>query len=134
VANFQSRARSLNDKGIVQQDLLRSTKAAEQNYLLYLRKREESRITDALDRRRILNVAIAQEPLVPALPARSGGRHLPVGTLFALLVAGGATFGAEYFDDSFRTPDEGSRQLRLPDIPPTAQRAPTTLKPALPRV
>jgi len=100
----------------VQQDLLRSTKAAEQNSLLYLRKREESRITDALDRRRILNVAVAQEPLVPALPARSGGWYLLIGTLFALLLAVGATFGAEYFDDSFRTPDEIRRELRLPVI------------------
>ncbi|PYY23307.1 MAG: hypothetical protein DMG62_09470 [Acidobacteria bacterium] len=132
VANFQSRARSLNDKGIVQQDLLRSTKAAEQNYLLYLRKREESRITDALDRRRILNVAIAQEPLVPALPARSGGWYLLVGTLFALLVAGGATFGAEYFDDSFRTPDEISRELRLPVIAAVPYCPPLSLETALP--
>ena len=116
VASYQSRARLLNDKGIVQQDLLRSTKAAEQNYLLYLRKREESRITDALDRRRILNVAIAQEPLVPALPARSGAWYFLIGTLLAFLVAVGATFGAEYFDDSFRTPDEIRRELRLPVI------------------
>ena len=134
VATFQSRARLLNDKGIVQQDLLRAAKAAEQNYLLYLRKREESRITDALDRRRILNVAIAQEPLVPALPAHSGGWYLLIGTLFAILAAVGATFGAEYFDDSFRTPDEIRRELRLPVMAAVPYCPPLRLETDLPNL
>ena len=134
VTSFQSRARLLNDKGIVQQDLLRAAKAAEQNYLLYLKKREESRITDALDRRRILNVAIAQEPLVPALPAHSGGWYLLIGTMFAFLVAVGSTFGAEYFDDSFRTPDEIRRELRLPVIAAVPYCPPLTLETDLPNL
>lgn len=134
VASFQSRARLLNDKGIVQQDLLRAAKAAEQNYLLYLKKREESRITDALDRRRILNVAIAQEPLVPALPAHSGGWYLLIGTMFALLAAVGSTFGAEYFDDSFRTPEEIRRELRLPVIAAVPYCPPLELETDLPNL
>ncbi len=134
VASFQSRARLLNDKGIVQQDLLRAAKAAEQNYLLYLRKREESRITDALDRRRILNVAIAQEPLVPALPAHSGGWYLLIGIMFAVLAAVGSTFGAEYFDDSFRTPDEIRRELRLPVIAAVPYCPPLRLETDLPNL
>jgi len=113
---YESRARLLQDKGIVQQDLLRSAKAAEQNYLLYSRRREESRITDALDRRRILNVAVAQEPLAPALPARSGSWYLLVGVLLAIFAAVGTTFVAEYFDDSFRTPEEMRRELSIPVI------------------
>ncbi|HVH87010.1 MAG TPA: hypothetical protein VM912_09810, partial [Terriglobales bacterium] len=132
IASYQSRARTLEDKGIVQQDLLRSAKAAEQTYLLYLRKREESRISDALDRRRILNVAIAQEPLVPALPARSGGWYLLVGTLFALFVGVASTFCAEYFDDSFRTPDEITRELSLPVIAAVPYCPPLRLETSLP--
>ncbi|HJX00239.1 MAG TPA: GumC family protein [Terriglobales bacterium] len=116
VSGYESRARLLGDKGIVQQELLRSAKAAEQNYLLYLRKREESRITDALDRRRILNVAVAQEPIAPALPARSGSWYLLVGMLCAVFAAVGITFIAEYFDDSFRTPEEMRRELSIPVI------------------
>ena len=51
-----------------QDDLVRDVKTAEDNYLLYLRKREEARISDALDSKRIVNVSIAEAATVPALP------------------------------------------------------------------
>jgi uncharacterized protein involved in exopolysaccharide biosynthesis len=116
VGRYQAQARLLEDKDIVQQDLVRSAKAAEQNYLLYLKKREESRISDALDRGGILNIAIAQEPSAPALPAHSGDWYLLLGIAFAVFVAAGATFVAEYFDDTFRTPEEMRRGLNVPLI------------------
>ena len=69
VAVYQESARQLNRKEIVHQDLVRSAKTAEDNYLLYLRKQEEARISDALDRKRIVNVAVAEEATVPAFPS-----------------------------------------------------------------
>src|SRR5205085_270090 len=56
VDRYRAQARQLNEAGIRQQDLLRSAKTAEENFLLYSRKQEEARISDALDRNRILNV------------------------------------------------------------------------------
>src|SRR2546427_4639833 len=50
---------------------IRNVKAAEDNYLLYLRKQEEARISDALDRRQIVNVSIAQAATVPEMRASS---------------------------------------------------------------
>jgi len=47
----------------------RSAKLAEDNCLLYSRKQEEAQIQDALDQRRIVNVSIAEQPTVPALPS-----------------------------------------------------------------
>ena len=44
-------------------------KTAEDNYLLYLRKREEARISDALDGKKIVNVTIAEAATVPVLPS-----------------------------------------------------------------
>ena len=38
------------------------------NYLLYLSKREQERTSDALDEKRISNVAIAVPPVLPILP------------------------------------------------------------------
>ena len=60
LAKYREGARSLQQAAIVQQDLLRTAKTEEDNYLLYLRKQEEARINDALDARGILNVAIAE--------------------------------------------------------------------------
>ena len=54
-----------------QQDLILAAKAEEDDSLLYLHKREEARIGDALDQRRILNVAIVEPPVAPALPVHS---------------------------------------------------------------
>jgi hypothetical protein len=57
----------MQSDSVDQQDLMRTAKADEDNYLLYLHKREEARIGDALDERRILNVAIVEPPVAPAL-------------------------------------------------------------------
>jgi len=106
LANYQQGAMRLGNHAIAQQQLLRNLKAAEQNYLLYVSKREEARISDALDQRGILNVAIAEQPTAPALPARSGLQLALFGILAATVVSTGAGFAADYLDPSFRTPRE----------------------------
>ncbi len=97
VQSYRANARSLERNEVVQDDLIRTVKATEENYLLYRRKEEEARISDALDRRRIINVAIAEAATVPSLPsshrsltlargATSGHcRQLGIGVRFGLL-------------------------------------------------
>lgn len=106
LVNYREGARVLQEASIVQQDLLRTAKTREENYLLSLRKEEEARIDDALDRRGILNVAIADPPSVPALPVRSIWYYGLLGLM--LSVAGSATlaFVSDFMDPSFRTPAE----------------------------
>src|SRR6266851_260853 len=114
VSKYEGKARQLDAKGIVQQDLLRAVKTDEENYLVYQRKREEARMTDALDRTRILNVAVAEQPGVPSLPANSPWTSLVVGCLLAVTVSLGAAFTLEYFDPYFRTPAEVFTELNIP--------------------
>jgi uncharacterized protein involved in exopolysaccharide biosynthesis len=64
MASLRASARQLQSQSVVQQDLIRNAKANEENYLLYLHKREEARIGDALDERRILNIASLTMPAV----------------------------------------------------------------------
>ena len=104
----------LDQKDIEQQDLIRTAKAKEANYLLYLNKREEARISDALDTQRIANVAIAEAATVPALPVHPRWLFVLLGILFAILVSAGAAFVADYFDASFRTADEVEAFLDTP--------------------
>ncbi|MGB2602993.1 MAG: GumC family protein [Terracidiphilus sp.] len=111
---FMEKAKQLEEKGIVQQDLLRAEKANEENYLLYQRKREEARIADAMDRNRILNVAVAQEPTVPALPSNSRLKFAFIGILLAGVVSLGLAFSVDYMDQSFRTPSEVMADLNIP--------------------
>lgn len=114
VEKYETQARDLAQKGLIEQDLVRNYKAEEENYLLYLRKREEARMTDALDKTRIVNVAVAETPIVPSLPAHSVPFLLVVGMLIAGTVSVGAVFVQEYLDPSFRTPTEVAAELNIP--------------------
>ena len=101
--------------GAAQENLLREVKEAEGNDLLYKQKREEARIGDALDRQRIVNVAIAEAATVPALPAHPHwALTLLLGILLACLVSPGVAFAVDYFDPSLRTPDELRDVLQIP--------------------
>jgi uncharacterized protein involved in exopolysaccharide biosynthesis len=114
VAKYTTKAQELDEKGIAQQDLLRTVKTAEENYLMYQRKREEARMTNALDQTRILNVAIAEQPTAPTLPSNSPWTLLIVGGFLAVVVSLGTAFTLDYMDTSFRTPAEVLSELNIP--------------------
>jgi uncharacterized protein involved in exopolysaccharide biosynthesis len=103
---YRETARSLESKEIAQSDLLRTVKAEEERYLLYLRKEDEARISDALDRRRIINVAVAEAATIPAFPSTHRTLTLFVGLLLAAMFSFGMAWICEFLDPTFRTPDE----------------------------
>jgi uncharacterized protein involved in exopolysaccharide biosynthesis len=107
-------ARKLDADSIEQQDLLRAAKTAEENYLLYSKKREEARIDEALDENKILNVVIAEQPAVPSYPAQSPWMLGLFGMMLACAVTAGMVFTLEYLDPSFRTPNEVRAVLNVP--------------------
>lgn len=113
-SSYQQTAQRLGDRAIVQEQLRRNLKAAEEKYLLYANKREEARIGDALDQGGILNVTIAEQPTAPALPAHSRAALALLGFLFAGAVSTGMAFTADYLDPAFRTPDEVLAYLGAP--------------------
>ena len=113
IRSMQLEMVSLDARAVRQAELLRDVKANESNYLLYLNKREQERTSDALDQKRIANVAIAVPALVPALPARSPVKIALIGFLVAVMVGTGAGYLAELMDGSFRTPDEVADLLNI---------------------
>ncbi|MEJ2008954.1 MAG: GumC family protein, partial [Acidobacteriota bacterium] len=114
IDTYRTRAVSLEQKQIAHEDLMRNVKVAETNYLLYLKKAEEANISNALDNKRIDNVAIAEAATVPPFPVHSTGLFLSIGVLLAALVSLGSAFVADYFDSSFRTADELKHFLEVP--------------------
>jgi uncharacterized protein involved in exopolysaccharide biosynthesis len=106
IRSYRAKSERLDHEEVLQQDMLRAAKANEENYLLYLRKQEEARISDALDRQRISNVLVAEAPTVPF---KSQGRRLLfviLGTLFASIASVVTGLVVDYWDPSFRTPQE----------------------------
>lgn len=114
VAGLKSRATWLQQQGVVQQNMMRNFKTAEADYLLYLSKAEEARIENALDTRRILNVALAESPTVPALPVHSALWSLAISGFAAGLAAIGLAFVSDNLDPTVRTPNEVEMLLDLP--------------------
>jgi uncharacterized protein involved in exopolysaccharide biosynthesis len=125
LAKDRSLADKLGNHAITQEDLLRNVKAAEEKYLLYANKREEARIGDALDERGILNVMIAEQPTLPALPVRSAWTWGWLGLALAGTVSTGLAFAADYLDPAFRTPDEVVVYLGAPVLASLPRRSVT---------
>jgi uncharacterized protein involved in exopolysaccharide biosynthesis len=105
---------NLDAKTVEQGALVREAKADEANYLLYLTKREQERTSDALDERRIADVAIAVPAVVPALPAINPFTFGMLGFVFALLSGASSGFLAEHINSSFRSPEEVTSTLKIP--------------------
>jgi uncharacterized protein involved in exopolysaccharide biosynthesis len=112
--HYRKNAGQLNEKAIEQERLINDLKDAEQAYLLYVKKREEARIGDALDRGGILNVVIAEEPTMPALPQLSTLGFAAIGVLAGSVLGLGVAFGNDYLNPGFRTPDEVVAYLGTP--------------------
>lgn len=113
IQGMQSDMVNWDEKAVRQAALLREARANEGNYLLYLTKREQERTSDALDEKRIANVAIAVPAYVPVLPAHNPYSIMFAGFFFAALGGIGAGYLAELMDPSFRTPAEVEEMLKI---------------------
>jgi uncharacterized protein involved in exopolysaccharide biosynthesis len=122
LAHYRDAAQQLGDQSIAQDRLLHDLKSAEDRYLLYVDKREEARIGDALDQGGILNVAIAEQPVVPQLPKLSELSFGLIGLALAGTVSVSLAFVTDYLSPAFRTPDEVVDFLRAPVLASLPQR------------
>lgn len=113
-ATYRQQALLVDRKGIERQDLIRNVKAAEVDYMLYVQKQEQARIADEMDKDSILNVTIAETPGVPSTPVFSPLMLLFAGCVLAVMISVAIGFFADYFDPSFRTPEEVVQFLDTP--------------------
>ncbi len=114
LAKSRAETRQLGKASIQQQDLLRNMKTAEDSYLLYAKKSEEARIADALDERGIVNVTLAEAPVAPVLPRRSGWMVVSIGLLAAAASSTLSAFTVDYLNPGFRSPEEVVACLHAP--------------------
>jgi len=115
IAEYTARATRLEALGLQQDQLLRAVKTAEENQSLYRRKQEEARVSDALDRTRIANVAVAESPVVPQRPASSRRAiYLIIGVAFSLVLAMASAYLLDALAPVFYSGDEVTRLLDIP--------------------
>jgi uncharacterized protein involved in exopolysaccharide biosynthesis len=113
IHDMQLQVINLDAKTVEHEALLRDSKANEGNYLLYLTKREQERTSDALDQKRIANVAIAVPAAVPALTAYSSSHIIFEGFWIAVFAGIAAGYLWELANPSFRTPAEVEDVLKI---------------------
>jgi uncharacterized protein involved in exopolysaccharide biosynthesis len=114
---LKTRLQEIERASLVYEALQSQWQLHQNNYLLYAKKREEARISQALDREKIANVSIIDPASVPLSPVRPNRKlNLAMGGILALLVSFGLTFGLSYFDNAIRTSRDIERQLNIPVI------------------
>jgi len=111
---YRAIAQKLGEDAIAQEDLLSTEKAAQENYLLYVKKQQEARMDDALDERGIVNVGIAEQPIAPALPVWPAWTVIAIGFMVAAGSGTGAALVADYLEPGFRNPEDVSAYLDVP--------------------
>lgn len=97
------------------EDLKRKTKIAEENYLLYRHKQEDSRIAEEMDQQRILNVSVLQPAAVPVLPAERHRSFLLLMGLFAgVLLSVVVALVVDQMDETLETPMQAAAAAGVP--------------------
>lgn len=86
-----------------------------ENYRLYLAKFEESRISDAMDNKKINNVILMDRVLPPLKPVSP---KILLNILLSVFIGGlgglGLAFLGDYLDDSMEKPEDVEKTLHLP--------------------
>jgi polysaccharide chain length determinant protein (PEP-CTERM system associated) len=115
LANYQSKLEKLNQMDVKLDQLQQAVDVNRQNYRLYLAKFEESRISDAMDNKKMANVTLMQAALIPLKPASP---KVLLNIVLAIFLGGfgglGLGFFSEYLDDSLERPEDVEKMLQLP--------------------
>ena len=114
VSAYQASAGDLDRKAIIQHDLQRDASAEESKYLMYLQKREEARVNDALDRERMFNVVVAEPPTVPALPSHSAAEFAVASFLGMSFLSCCLFVALDWLDPTLRSRSEIENVLSIP--------------------
>lgn len=95
--------------------LERDVSVQEQNYRLYLTKFEESRVSDAMDAARMVSVSVLEPATAPLRPIPV---HKALNIIVSICIGGvaglGLAFLIEYFDHTFKVPEDIKDNLKVP--------------------
>ena len=103
--------------------LERKRSAAEQNYQVYIKKVEEAKVSEEMDKLKMSAISVIQAAEPSPLPAgRSKQLKLILGALFATIMGVGLALVMEYFEEGYTTPDRAAEDLGLPILASFSQK------------
>jgi succinoglycan biosynthesis transport protein ExoP len=109
-------------------ELTREVKANEEAYLLYRKKVEEARISEAMDEQKIMNVTIAEGAAIPIAPMTSKTLSYAFALMVGLVAGVGGGFLREFVDDSVKTAVDVTSSTALPVLASIPEETPNGKK------
>ena len=95
--------------------LERQVAGDEQNYQLYLKKVEEAKVSEEMDRLKMSNISIIQAAEVPGVPAgRPKSTLLLLSAIISTIISVGLGLMFEFFTGGYTRPDQAAEDLGLP--------------------
>lgn len=105
---------TLDQKEKELRDLTRERSINETNYKTYVKKMEEARITDDMNRQKMVNVSIIQRATVPVKPVKPRVLlNLLLGAILGMTSGLGLAFISEFLGQGMATPESAENQLGL---------------------
>jgi len=131
--SYQARLEQLQQMSLQRDALDRQVQELRENVKKFTEKRDDAEIDDQLDKSKIVDVAISEEPTLSNLPVRPHrGTILVLGGVFACFLCGGMVFAKEALRETIYAPYEleaASSSPVIATIPEHTFRSPS--RPAL---
>jgi uncharacterized protein involved in exopolysaccharide biosynthesis len=114
-ASLQQELSRLSGLEMRAKELERQAKLDEDNYQLYVRKKEEGRISEAMDSHKMVSISVVEPALPPFKPVRPR-KALNIGLSFLLggIIAVGTAFLLEQTGRTFNTRQDVEHNLGVP--------------------
>lgn len=116
VASLDEQVKSIDSKESRLRELERKFAIDEKNYNLAMKKLEESKVFDEMDRQKMTSVSVVQPATIPLKPIKPGKPliiYIALGFLLGLGGACGLAFGLEVVAPTMRTPEDVEKRLHL---------------------
>lgn len=114
LAEVNAQITKLNDRDRELNSMLRERQLLDTSYQNYVKKLDDARVTESLDRKEKTSVSIVQRALVPIEKKKLQPIIVLVGFFFSICIALVAAFISELLRDTFISPERLERALGLP--------------------
>ena len=105
----------INEADFTVAQLSRKIALLKENYQRYMTNREQARIAEDLEKRRISSISVIQPPTLPLRPSKPKRlQNLILAFLLAVFGGIGIAYAFEFMDDTIRKPEEIEPKLGVP--------------------
>lgn len=114
MARYQQELARINGAEMRLTELERNLKLNEENYQLYVKKMEEARVSNAMDKEQMVNISIAEPALPPIKPTKPKILlNIALSIVLGAVSGLGVAFFSEYLAHTFNNPEDVEQHLGL---------------------